>query len=145
MHLGFVCNNPQILAKVMSLFICPELHEFSLLNFVERQKRPRAAVITRETFKKRIQSFLLQLNQNGVTTFENSSETADQFVAMMEEMDFVISLNKKESNAYGHSTDVLVIPSLCPVGKFRWFTIDQKLQLKTLGRRLTLKNHQVYQ
>ena len=144
MNLGIVCNNPQLLAKVMSLFICPDLHEYALLNFFQKQKRPHVAVMTRETFKKRIQSFLLQLNQNGATAFEISGETADQFVAMMEEMDFVISLNEKESNAYGHATDVLVIPSLCPVGKFRWFKIEQKLQFKTIGRRLTSKEHQVH-
>jgi len=35
---GLVCAKPVVLAKLMGLFICPDIHELTLLNYVEKLK-----------------------------------------------------------------------------------------------------------
>ena len=90
LDLGLVCVEPQILAKLMGLFICPDIHELALLSFIEKLKFPRRAVLSSSSVKMRIQGFLHQFKDKYP---ECTEDTVNQITTMMEDLDFLIPLS----------------------------------------------------
>ena len=122
------------MAKLMGIFICPDIHELSLLSFIEKLKRPRRATLGRIAVKQRIQGFLVSYEKKfpGCSTDE---DTLNNIIMMMEDMKFCIALDSSESEAYNQHVDAFLFPSLRPFGTFRW-NFMQSMNLLTMGRRI---------
>ena len=55
----------------------------------------------------------------------------------------MIPLTREEGGAHGQHEESFLIPSLCPLGRFRWnflFNDQEKENTLTLGRRITIRN-----
>jgi len=109
-----------------------EQHEYSLLSFMERLKRPKKAILSKTDVKQRIQGYLSYHHKES-----NDEETIKMCIKMMEQMGFAIGLDNRQSVAYGYE-EALLFPSLRPIGRFRWTHLKgENLEfVKTLGRRI---------
>ena len=139
--LGLICSNPEILAKLMALFICPDLHELSLLGFIEKLKRPRNAIRSSTVVKQQIQIYLSQFTKQYPTC--TNDEVVNSIVSMMVGLNFMIPLTREEGEFHGQHEESFLIPSLRPFGCFRWnflFKDQEKENTLTFGRRIKLKN-----
>ena len=139
-NLGLICSNPEILAKLMALFVCPDLHELSLLGFIEKLKRPRNAIRSSTVVKQQIQIFLSQFTKQYPTC--TNDEVVNSIVLMMVGLKFMIPLTREEGESHGQSEESFLIPSLRPFGRFRWNFLKDKEKETTLtfGRRIKLRN-----
>ena len=125
------------MAKIMGLFICPDIHELALLSFIEKLKFPRIAVLSSTSVKMRIQGFLLQFKEKYPEC--SSEDTVNRVTTMMEDLDFLIPLSQSESDDH-HVLNGILIPSLHPFGKFWWNFKENSNQILTIGRTVTTMN-----
>jgi hypothetical protein len=123
----------------MGTFICPDIHEHALLNFVEKLKRPRKAVLTKKVVRERISGFLKQ------EKIPVDEDVLKNTLIALEDLGFIMKLTDSESFDHNSFSSAYLIPSLRPFGNFRWFDVDQKnTSIKTLGRRLFKKNKEAF-
>ena len=125
----------------MALFICPDLHELSLLGFIEKHKRPRHAIRSSTVVKQQIQLYLSQFTQHYPTC--TNDEVVNSIVLMMVKLNFIIPLTYKEGELHGQCEESYLIPSLRPFGRFRWnflLKVQEKENTLTFGRRIKLRN-----
>lgn len=124
----WICTKPKILARLMGMFVCPEIHEHALLNFVEELKRPRYPIIPKAKVYEQISSFLKLDFIQAEYALANDVTSIDEIVQMLVKLDFMYILDKGVETHY-------MLPTLRPFGTFRW-NYDKASLKKTLGRRL---------
>ena len=125
----------------MALFICPDLHELSLLGLIEKLKRPRPGIRSSTVVKRQIQIYLSQFTKLYPTC--TNDEVVHSIVLMMIKLNFMIPLTREEGELHGQHEESFLIPSLRPFGRFRWnflFKDQEKANTLTFGRRVKKRN-----
>lgn len=126
-----VCTNPHLLSHIMSLFICTEMHELSLVNLVTKLQQPNQSVMSKQSATIRIKASLSQ-SSTMFSDFELSN-----IIEMMIKMKFAINLNPAESDLYNCIGSSLLFPSLRPSGLFKWQMLNENQSgFLTIGRRI---------
>jgi hypothetical protein len=138
--LGIVCTDPPLLAKLMGLFICPDIHELSLLSFVEKLRRPRNAVLTYVQAKSKILLFL-QMHQHQIKSPLSMDELSDLLLFILNELGFILKLTLNESLQHNSLGSSYLIPSLRTFGEFQWnYELSARSTMNTFGRRISKKD-----
>ena len=119
----------------MGLFICPVIHELSLLNYIEKLKRPRRAILIELEVKHKIQGFL----ESQFSDWANSEDIVVNLMFVLQEIGFMIKLSSSESFDLNTLSQSYLLPSLRQFGNFRW-NYDLKIEVITLGRRIFQSN-----
>ena len=123
----------------MALFICPDLHKFSLFDSIEKSKQSKNhAVLSSTEVNQRIRMLLSQHIDLYPTC--TSDEVVAMILSMMEGLNFMMPLTGEDNELHGQS---FLIPSLRPVAEFRWNFLQKNTEKDTtltFGRRVKLRN-----
>jgi len=85
------CSSPKNLAKLMGVFICPDIHELSLLSIVEKLKRPRRSILSSSLTHERIILFLSTL-EHQFPGCSSSPQILELILEVLEDIGFLIKL-----------------------------------------------------
>ena len=133
---GLVCSNPELLAKLLALFICPDLHKHSLLGSIQTPKQSKKNAMLSSAVVKQRTKMMLSHHTDVYPTCA-SDVVVNMLLSMMEGLNFMMPLTTEESESF-------LIPSLRPVTEFRWNYLpkDRENDILTFGRRIKLRDSQ---
>lgn len=146
----------------MAIFVCPDIHELAMLNFVEKLKRPRKSIVNQTTVVQKIIGFLQSFsNDPNLSTSPSSSTSTTShssptfffviteiqvsfLITALEELGFLIPLTTSDSLVNNVLSKGYLVPSLRPTGEFRWSYSSADPNVRTLGRRIERRDEKEF-
>jgi hypothetical protein len=118
----------------MAVFVCPDIHELSLVSMFKKNKRPRNSVLSLASICEKIETFLVH------KTVPVTPEMVLLIIQVFEDIGFIFKIPLLNDNiALNNLTQSYLIPAMRPVGRFIW-TYEAGSHLLTAGRRISHLN-----
>jgi len=108
---GVICSRPQVLAKLMSIFVCPVEHLEMLLGREVSSTEVRGSIVSKSVVIQRVNA-VLQAERESVL---ESADEIEQFFSLMERLELCFSISARAA-AMAYGIEGVLFPMLRPEG-----------------------------